>query len=309
MPKLIAAALINDVTIQDPFPTDDKLVISLPHRAAGAPPTFVETDVTRGQLERLRDQMVGLESQGLIRWSVEASDEDERADEFGYEGLPMLSWIDIAANPLSVGGGVAGGTITGINLLGGQVKDHVTFGDVADPNNWLRLDLRVTDIELSGDSNTGGFFNFSIVDAGLGNPIAVNTYTPAVGTGPYDPTFVPAEIIMEVDFANVAHTWAALGAVINGAAGPGPADICQAVWDVGTDPITQAYAAERSSGLLNGAGSSLTIGGAPATIDLIEDTRVIYSIAAPIVGAAGDIAQIDLRTNNKLAQISAILVA
>lgn len=308
MPKLIAGAIVGEVTLQDPYPTDDKLVIQLPHRAAGAPPTFVETDVTRGQLERLREQMVGLEASGLIRWSVEASDGDERVDEFGYEGVPMLSFIDTGTSPLSVGGGVTNGIITGVNLLGGQVKDHVTLGDPTDPNNWMRVDGLVPDIETNGDHSTGGFFTLSLIDSGGGGGVGVNTYTPAVGTGPYDPTFVPAAIILEADFTNPLHTWAALGAALN-AASPGAADIVRAVWDVGTDPIIAAHAVERSSGLLNGAGASLVIGGAAATINFIDDTTVDYSIAAPIVGAAGDFAQIDLRTNNKLAQISAILAA
>lgn len=304
--KLTATALVNDLVLQDPYPSDGKLVITLP---ITTPTTTVETEVTRGQLERLRPQLVAFEADGLVRWSVEASEEDDRVDEFGYEGLPMLQLIDTNANPLSVGGGVAGGTLTGINLLGGQVKDHVTVGDITDPNNWMRVDLNTAAYPESGDSNTGGYFTFSIIDAGVGNPIAVDTYNPAVGADPYDPTFVPAEIIMAVDFANAAHTWAALGAAINAAAGPGPADIVRAVWDVGTDQANVATAATRSSGLLNGAGHSLLIGGAPATIDFIDDTTLTYTIAAPIVGAAGDYVMIDLRTNNKLSQLGAVLAA
>jgi len=303
MPKLIATALVNDVTLQDPFPTDDKLVILLP---ATTPTTDVETDVTRGQLERLREQMVGLEASGLLRWSVESSDGDERVDEFGYEGVPMLSFIDTATSPLSVGGGVANGIITGVNLLGGQVKDHVTLGDAADPNNFLRIDLLTADPTLSGDANTGGYMTVSLADAGVGNPQAI-TFTAATGANPYAAGFVPANVALVSDFANAAHTWATLGAIANLDAGF--AAVARAVWDVGSDQIVAAHASERSSGLLNGAGHSLTVGGAAATINFIDDTTVDYSIAAPIVGAAGDFAQIDLRTNNKLAQISAILAA
>jgi hypothetical protein len=306
MPKLTASALINDINLQDPFPTDDKLVITLP---LTAPVTEVETDITRGQLERLREQMVALEAQGYIRWSVDATDLDDRADEYGYAGLPMLSFIDLATSPLSIAAGVANGIITGTNLLGGQVKDHVTVGDPTDPNNWMRVELLDADPVDSGDANTGGFFTLAIVDAGPGNPQAVNTYTAAVGTDPYDPTFVPAIIILESDFANAAHTWATLGTIVNALGGGTPTDIIRCAWDVGTDPITAAVATTRSSGLLNGSGHSLTIGGAAATINFINDTTVDYSIASPIVGAAGDYALIELRTNDKLATMSAPIVA
>lgn len=310
MPKLVAMALVSELSLQDPFPTNDKLVIYLPPPALGPfTPVMVETNVSRAQLERLRAQMVAHEAGGRLRWYVEAADTDERSQEFGYEGLPMLSFIDTATTPLSVGGGVAGGILTGVGLLGGQVKDHVTVGDEADPNNWMRVELLTADPIPSGDHNTGGFFTLQIIDAGAGNPQAVNTYTAAVGTDPYDPAFVPAVIILESDFVNAAHTWATLGALVNALGGGTPTDIIRCAWDVGTDPIVAATVIERSSGLLNGFGHSLTVGGAVATINFIDDTTVDYSIAAPIVGLAGDFAQIDLRTNNKLAQISAILAA
>lgn len=307
MPKLVAMALVSELTLQDPFPTNDKLVIRLPAPATGPfTPVMVETQVSRAQLERLRAQMVAHESSGRLRWYVEAAETDERSQEFGYEGLPMLSFVDAATTPVAAAG-VTGGIITGTGLLGGQVKDNVTVGDEADPNNWMRVELLTADPIPSGDHNTRGFFTLQIVDAGVGNPQAVNTYTPAVGIDPYDPTFVPAVIILESDFANVAHTWATLGALVNALGAGTPTDIIRCAWDVGTDQIVAATLTERSSGLLNGFGHSLVVAGVPATINFIDDTTIDYDVGALTPALAGDFAMIDLRTNNKLAQLSVTL--
>jgi hypothetical protein len=305
MPKLTAVALVNDVTLQDPYPTNDKLVIKLP--ADPASPIYVDTEVSRAQLERLTPQMEGLEASGLIRWAVSAGEGDERSEEFGYAGLPMISWVNLSTKPWAIVAGVAGGTIEGVNLLGGQVKDNVMLGDPEDPLAWMRIDKLDANVTPSGSHLTGGYFEVELIDAGSGNPQAV-TVVPATGGNPYNPAFTPAKITLESDFANAAHTWATLASVAN-LDGNFNA-ICRAVIDTGTDQIVAAHVLERSSGLLNGAGHDLTVAGVPADIDFIDDTTIIYTVpGATLPGAAGDAAVMDLRTNNKLASISALLVA
>lgn len=306
MPKLKAVALVHDEVLQDPYPTNDKLIIDLPITSPG---TTVETEISRAQLERLTPQMEELEAAGRIRWSVEAGEGDERSQEFGYEGLPMLSFLDTGTTPLSVGAGSSSGSVlTGVNLLGGQIKDHVMLGDPADADAWLRVDKNDADPVTSGDSNTGGYFEVELIDD-TGNPQSV-TVVAATGSDPYDPSFVPAKITLKTDFANGAHTWATLAGIAN-ADGNFNA-ICKAVVDPvgGGDQITAAHALERSTGLLNGAGHSLVVGGVPADITFIDDTTVVFDIATfDAAWVAGDSVSVDLRTNNKLAQLTAILAA
>jgi len=124
MPKLEVTALTNTVAIQDDFPSEGLLAMTV---KVGTP---VTKTITAGQLQRLSEKLQAMEAAGRITYRVLATDGDARGDIPNLPGSPEIHGI--TSGDYVALAGDTGVVVAGENFLSGQTKAAATLGSSAD---------------------------------------------------------------------------------------------------------------------------------------------------------------------------------
>jgi hypothetical protein len=238
MPKLEVTALTNTVAIQDDFPVEGLLTMTV---KVGTP---VSKNLSSGQLQRLSPRLAALEAAGRITYTVTAATGDTRAETPNLPGLPSLSCLNDRAS-VEVTGATAV-PFDGANLLAGQTKASVVVGDAADAN---------------------GYITFSAVVPGAGG----NDISVAFLTGAALAVSVTGNAI-EVTLNTGTSTYSDVATAINA---DSDAKVLVLATEAGTGATVAAVAA--AANLAGGKGDGLTaeIDGAPCVVVSVSDTALV----------------------------------
>jgi hypothetical protein len=259
---------LSALQVQDPFPADGRLVIEV------APADTVDTEVSLDQLQRIRPQLVDLETRSMISWSVSLPAEDRRGEESDLMGDTTITYLDTGVVPVTGGAAITGASILGTELLMGYVQAEMTMLDPANALDWLILQA----IDTGVDSNTIGIQLIS--DAGVIDASNIEYAEPATLPSGYTR-------VLEIHFLPAVFSWATLAVILNDVVNgivPRTAAFPLGSYRVfcslagagsGADPIDQALAP-----LVGGTGSALglVIGDTPANITLHTDTLITYDV-------------------------------
>jgi hypothetical protein len=188
---------LSDVSIQDPFPAEGRMVLTVP---AGATKSAI---VEMGQLQRVKPQLIDFQQKGIISWSSEATDEDPRAEDADLMGGPSIDFLDTATTPLVGGAATVGAFAYGTNLLMGFIQAVRRFVDPATPATKY-VDIEAIDPGIAGDSIGVVLIN----DAGVIDPSNIE-YAETL------PTPAGYSRVLEIHILPATFTWVTLAAILN----------------------------------------------------------------------------------------------
>jgi hypothetical protein len=112
-------ALKYDTTIQDPYPTEDKVVIRC--KVVGVP---VVTGLQDSQYDRILPQLITLQASGLITWEAIDGPASQVTNDSSVPGVSVQDALNnlaggvTGASDMFFSGGRAGSTITNVYLRG-----------------------------------------------------------------------------------------------------------------------------------------------------------------------------------------------
>jgi hypothetical protein len=277
MPKLTITALNSDVSIQDPFPSEGQLSIRI---LAGT--TSVLEYVHFAQLQRISSTLVALEALEKIEYSIEASDQDSRAQEADLQGLPNIDFID---SPTIAVAGQTGIKMSGPAIEGFlQLFATLDLGDGSDPNAVVGVRSLLPGYE-------GNKYEVEVVDDGSsGFSVAV------------------AADKITVELGGTTQTATAVAAAINAEATAKTMVFCTAGGTGASNVALQALA-NLAGGV--GEGILLTCGGFACTITAITVgpvTEIVFDVPALTGILANYIVSLQLRANAKMYVMSVLTV-
>lgn len=275
VPTGYPAYQLSNIQIQDPFPSDGRLVIEV------APGTTVDTDVSADQLLRIRDQLVDLESRSEISWSVSIAAEDRRSEEADMKGDSAIAYLDTSVTPLTHGGAVTGATVVGTKLLLGYVQATKVWSDPAAAAAHLTLKA----IDTGADQNLIGVE--LINDAGVVNPSNIEYAEPTVLPDGYSR-------VLEIHVLPATFTWVTLATILNNAVNGIYARtagfplgsyriFCSANGASALNPIDQALAP-----LAGGTGSALVLSVGDTVANVTSHTNTVVTYDVDLTGTAMD---------------------
>jgi len=196
-PGVTPAYLLADICIQDPFPAEGRLVLQIP---AGATKSIV---LEMGQLQRIKPLLVAAQQAGGIQWSVEATDEDPRAEEADLMGGPVIDVVDTGTTPITAGAANIGSVATGSGLLMGMVQSIRRLFDPATPLADY-LDIQAIDPGIAGDDIGVVLIN----DAAVVDPSNIE-YAETL------PTPAGYSRVLEIHVLPATFTWVTLATILN----------------------------------------------------------------------------------------------
>ena len=273
MPKLIITAKEKgDVIVQDPFPAEGLLTLTIPKG------TTKELVVSKGQHQRMKYQLAALELNGMLTYDVEFEDFDTRSENADLEGLPNIDYV--TTNTVAVAGQ------TGIDMFGPNIQGENEFaslviGDAAYPDRSIEVTALLPGYQ-------GNEISVEVVDTGGGGlsvAVAAKKITVDQGGSGSDATTVKAAI----------DGYAAAAALVT-----------TALLGTGGDVVATQDEAYLEGGL--GAGIFITCGGFPCTITAIDLTvsppKITFDVPALAPIVAAQMVALQLRSGAKLYTLS-----
>lgn len=266
MPRLSINTVQSDVHIQDPFPAEGTLVIKV------VPGTPTNTDISWGQLQRLRPQLTQLEIAGFITYTVGATTLDTRADESDLLGLPMVTSLDTDTKALAAGGVITGAKILGGRLLAGQTK--------------------------ASSSMASGALTFEAVLPGAnGNALSVE-----IEDGAVEAVAGPTAGKITITLNTATSTYGSIETTVN-------SDPTVSLYVLATAVVPGTVAvAEVETPLAGGIGDgmSIVVGGQVGAFTAVADLECTYNVDLTTQNA-GDTAILEFRSGAKMTQIGVVL--
>ena len=268
MPTLSITAYDN-VNLQDPFPSEGPLVIKVDAD------DDCNTYVTKGQLQRLRNQLASLTESGSLTYEVKADyNTDTRTEDDQLYKTPIIYYLNTKTIDVD---GSASVTINGNYLLAGQTAAAAIIGTA---------------------SATNGHIHITAVQPGEpGNAITVTVVDHDAEEYVEDGNDVTIRINTDTS------TYASITTLINGATTP----LLKAVrGGSGADKIVAQATTTLSGGI--GSGMWVTVGGVLCTLltGYVTDTAVRVKVpstkSSPLVST--DLAVLELYSNTHRTRVS-----
>lgn len=259
MPKISITAMNADVQIQDDFPSEGLLAVNIDKDESK------DVELSWGQLQRIEDQLSSLESLGYITYTVSVSSVlDARTQVGEVAGQPLLDYTSVAI--VSAGSGTTDVVANGVNLLAGAAFAEVTLGDVAVPNDTMRIRALIP----GTDANE---YSIEIIDVDAAN-LAVSV----VGN------------VITVNFGGDSGATIDVDAVIAAINAEATAKL-MVLAERGTDGDGSGITVVTAETLLTGglgSGIALTMGGDDCIITAIDETTGATTFNSPVLTAGAD---------------------